>query len=133
MDNIKKKILVLDDETEICNMIQEHMDLFDIEALCFQNGEDALAFLRKMGPHHFHAILSDIRMFPLSGVDFCRIVMEERLIFSPFFFMTGFADISNETLLELGAKRVFLKPFSIKCLLDEFDQNNIISKEALGS
>jgi two-component system response regulator PilR (NtrC family) len=135
----KPRILVVDDEPSMREMLRIVLRRDGYDVVVAQNGTEALERLRT---EPFDLLLSDIRMPDVSGVDVLRAAKQmhpEVLAFV----MTAFA--STETAVEamrLGALDYFTKPFSMDELrlkvrqhleAKQLKQENLLLKRALNS
>jgi len=66
-----KKILVVDDEIEVCNALKEHFSLKEYEVETALDGATALKKVEEFNPH---IILLDIIMPGMGGIDVLKIV-----------------------------------------------------------
>jgi DNA-binding NtrC family response regulator len=111
MTDVMHKILVVDDEAPLLVTLAANLELEGFEVMEAKCAEDALALIEQ---HTFDAVLSDIRMPGMSGVDLCRAIHRQQPEL-PVILMTAFTaegvirDAVNE-----GALMVIPKPFSIE-------------------
>ena len=138
-DGIKPRILVVDDEPSMRDMLRIVLRRDGYEVLVAENGRQALETLQR---ERVDLLLSDIRMPDINGVDVLRAAkaLNHDIVA---FMMTAFA--STETAVEamrLGAVDYFTKPFSMDELrlkvrqhLEAFrlKQENVLLKRALNS
>ncbi|HVU18850.1 MAG TPA: response regulator transcription factor [Candidatus Didemnitutus sp.] len=107
----KKKILVVDDEPDVTELVAYHLKLkgFQVEV---QN--DATASISSARSFHPDLIILDIMMPHLSGIQICRILRSDnKLSRIPIIFLTAKAE-SHDRIegLETGADDYLTKPFS---------------------
>jgi two-component system response regulator PilR (NtrC family) len=136
---VRSRILVVDDEPSMREMLRIVLRRDGYDVVIAQNGSDGLDRLRT---EPFDLLLSDIRMPDISGVEVLRAAKQinpEILAFM----MTAFA--STETAVEamrLGALDYFTKPFSMDELrlkirqhleTRRLKQENLLLKRALNS
>lgn len=112
----KKKILVVDDEPDVTELVAYHLKLkgFQVEV---QN--DATASISSARSFHPDLIILDIMMPHLSGIQICRILRSDnKLSRIPIIFLTAKAE-SHDRIegLESGADDYLTKPFSPKELV----------------
>jgi DNA-binding response OmpR family regulator len=107
---MKKKILVVDDETSICLLLENFLSLYyDVETI--NNGEDALAWLEGNLPD---LIISDIQMTKMDGYEFLTKVRQRGFtMHTPFIMLSARAE-SKERIkcYQLGAQDYLTKPFN---------------------
>ncbi len=109
-----KRILIVDDEPEICEIIYLILEPYyeEIEFYC-----DSKIASEKILNGHYDLILSDVMMPGLLGPDLVRLVRSGGNL-SPIMFITGQA--SRESLLSairLGVSDIIEKPFDAEVLL----------------
>ncbi len=112
----KKRILIVDDEPEISNLMAEvFTPSFDIELA--QDGVDAL---EKLNQKSFDIIISDVKMPRMDGVDLYRILEDEQQKYcSRFIFTTGIAsDFKTQQFLEEREIPYIQKPFKLQDLIN---------------
>src|SRR5919106_2522461 len=135
----KARILVVDDEPSMRDMLRIVLRRDGYDVVLAENGSQAIAILEQQ---QIDLLLSDIRMPDISGVEVLRAAKEiNRDIVA--FMMTAFA--STETAVEamrLGAVDYFTKPFSMDELrlkvrqhleTNRLRQENVLLKRALNS
>lgn len=112
-----KRLLVVDDETFILEMIQEILSSQGAEVVGKGNGPEALEALRR---ESFDLVLSDIKMPGMDGLQFYQAVIDEKpYLKNKVVFLTG--DTMNEETRRFfkdGNHPFLNKPFEIKDLLD---------------
>lgn len=101
--------LVVDDEEEMCRMVQDLLLKAGLESKVAFNGMDAM---RLLAQNHVGLIVSDIRMNQGNGLDLLASVRRHYPQI-PFFFITGYEDLTHEEALNLGARGLFCKPFDM--------------------
>ena len=112
----KKKILVVDDEPDVTELVAYNMKAkgFQVETL-----NDATASIAKARTYHPDLIILDIMMPDLSGIQVCRILRSDpKLAGVPIIFLTAKSE-SHDRIegLESGADDYLSKPFSPKELV----------------
>lgn len=106
-----RKLLLVDDEADLCTHIAKAMQKSGIECRVAAHGQEALQLIRA---EKFHTVLSDIKMPVMDGL---TLLKEVRAIGDrdlPFIFMTGFGDKAHALdALRLGAVDFIDKPFRL--------------------
>lgn len=109
----RKRILVVDDNTEFCENITDILELEGYETIEIYDGFDALDAVKEDG---FDLVLMDVKMPKMDGVETFRRLKEisPRL---PVIMMTAFMveDLVRLSLQE-GIFGAFLKPLNLKRL-----------------
>ncbi len=116
-----KKILVVDDEPEIANVLKRYLTLENHAVMVARDGQQGLEMFRSMKPD---IILSDIRMPRLTGTEFLKAVRQESLD-QEFILVTGFGD--QEQIVEAiqhQASDFIFKPIDIDVLLKAIARAN---------
>ena len=108
-----KKILVVDDEVDLAEIICEELKLVGYDTLQAASGMEALSILDS---EHVDLILSDIRMPNGSGPDLLQGLVNRRKAI-PILFMTGYSEYSFDQLKDLGALACFTKPLNMSKIL----------------
>ncbi len=104
------KILVVDDEWEIRDMLSRFLTEEGYEVIAASNGEEALEFAEKENPQ---VILLDIVMPGLDGIETCkRLKAEGKTRFIPIIIATALWDTYAEAI-EAGAEDFVTKPFNL--------------------
>ena len=107
VDSMANKVLVVDDELLIRNVLAEHLTGQGCEVIQATSGEEAIELACSMQPH---VILLDIGMPGLNGIEACRrLKAEEKTRHIPVVMMTGFA-YEKEAAIEAGADDFINKP-----------------------
>ncbi len=125
-----KKILVVEDEIDISEVIAFNLAREGFEVLKAYNGVTALQLVNSEKPD---LILLDLMLPDMSGFDICKVVKASDV--SPKVIMlTAKGDESNIIAgLELGADDYITKPFSMKILLARIKSVLRRSKEGFAS
>jgi two-component system, NtrC family, response regulator PilR len=135
----KPRILVVDDELSMREMLQIVLRRDGYEVVLAKDGTEAVALLQA---RPFDLLLSDIRMPDISGVDVLRAAKEINSDLVAFM-MTAFASTNTAVeAMRLGAVDYFVKPFSMDELrlkvrqhleAGRLRQENLLLKRALNS
>ena len=107
-----KKVLVIDDNDEITELLKDYFEFENIECIVINDGRAGLEELRNdKGDYGF--ILLDLAMPGFSGMDVFNKLKEENLLDSKnIVIFTASSQKDNEMLRE-GAKYILRKPFSL--------------------
>lgn len=110
MEN-NKKILIVDDEKDLCEILQFNLESegFDIDVA--YSGEDAL----KKNLEEFDLIMMDVMMGGMSGFKAANVIRKEKKLQTPIVFLTARGE-ENDILtgFNIGGDDYIKKPFSIK-------------------
>jgi two-component system alkaline phosphatase synthesis response regulator PhoP len=105
-----KRILIVDDEEDLCEILQYNLSNDGYQTEIAHSAEEALK--RPVG--NFDLILLDVMMGPMSGFRFADKLRKEMNIDIPIIFLTA-KDTENDILtgFSLGADDYVSKPFSV--------------------
>lgn len=119
MTNSVRKILVVEDEVEIREILVSLLKEKTPEVIAAENGAAALEWLKK---ETFSLIVSDINMPVMNGLTFYS-EAKAMGVQTPFVFVTAFGDQDNMlSALRLGAFDFIKKPF------DDEDVNQVVDR-----
>ncbi len=105
----KSRILVIDDEALMREYVEEALVRSGYEVTTATNGRDGLQLLREKG---FDAVVTDLKMTPVDGLEVVRRIREEKLD-TRCIVMTAYGTIETAVAaLKDGAEDYILKPFS---------------------
>jgi DNA-binding response OmpR family regulator len=104
---MKQKILVVDDEISICDLLKLSLEEEGYEVGTACNGRDALHKVSTFSPD---LLILDIMLPEINGFEVCKKVTADRAI--PILMLTAKSDLVDKVLgLELGADDYMTKPF----------------------
>jgi DNA-binding response OmpR family regulator len=107
------KILVVDDEAPIIDMLTYNLKRANYEVLVAWDGEQALELARREQPD---LIILDLMLPRLDGLEVCRALRRERDVLI-IMLTARDAEIDRVVGLELGADDYVVKPFSVRELM----------------
>ena len=112
----KEKILVVDDEEDILDLVRYNLEKEGYEVYCMETGEEAIEAARKMKPD---LMLLDLMLPGVDGLEVCKNVKyDSETSCIPIIMLTAKGEESDiVTGLELGADDYISKPFSPKVLI----------------
>lgn len=111
MENAAYKILIVDDEEDLCEILQFNLEGEGFVTEVAYSAEEALR--KDLGS--FHLILLDVMMGEMSGFKLAKLLRKERELTIPIIFIT--AKTAEDELLtgfNLGADDYITKPYSVK-------------------
>jgi len=108
LTKINKRVLVVDDDPDMLDILSQHMKIIGLETVCANSGGSALKEFKK---GEFDIVISDIKMASMDGL---TLLSEIKRIDHDvlFIIITGYPSI--ETVLEAmkkGAVDYLVKPF----------------------
>ncbi len=106
----KEKILVVDDEKNICDLLRMYLEKEDYAVVMAHNGVDAVSMFSSEKPD---LVLLDIMLPQLDGWQVCREI--RKVSEKPIIMLTAKDEVFDKVLgLELGADDYVTKPFDTK-------------------
>lgn len=114
MDLRNKKILIVDDEEDLCEILQYNLSNAGYQTEVAHSAEEAI----KRHFNEFDLILLDVMMGPVSGFKLADLLRKELDCNVPIIFLTA-KDNENDILtgFSLGADDYIAKPFSVNELM----------------
>ncbi len=107
---LKEKILVVDDEKNICDLLRMYLEKEGYTVVIAYNGMDAVNMFREENPD---LILLDVMLPQLDGWQVCREIRKTSE--KPIIMLTAKDEVFDKVLgLELGADDYVTKPFDTK-------------------
>lgn len=121
------KILIVDDEPAIVDLIKINLELEGFETITCYSGKEAVRYAQTVNPD---LILLDIMLPDLDGFEVCKTIQSLNI---PIIMLTAKNDIKDKLYgLELGADDYITKPFDgrellarIKTILRRVDKYNV--------
>lgn len=113
---MKRKVLVVDDEADMVDLLREPLLREGFEVLTALSGREALDLIRAHIPD---VVLLDLMLPDLDGLEVCRqLKWDPATAQIPVLMLTGKADEADVVLgLGIGAEDYVTKPFSLKELI----------------
>lgn len=110
MDAKSKRILIVDDEEDLCEILQYNLGHAGYQTEVAHSAEDAL----KLPLNSYDLILLDVMMGPMSGFRLADNMRKDMNLNVPVIFLTA-KDTENDILtgFSLGADDYIAKPFSV--------------------
>jgi len=106
---MNNKILVVDDDKEICMLVEKYLNLNNYEVVKAYDGEEALELF---GKDKFDMVITDVMMPKLDGIQLCKIIREKADI--PVLLLTAKSEDMDKVLgFKIGADDYITKPFSV--------------------
>jgi two-component system response regulator HydG len=102
-----KKIVVVDDEADICFLLKRFLSKNDFIVETAQNGKDGLALIESMSPD---LVMTDFRLGDITGTELLTAIKAKRPNV-PVLIITGYSDIKVAVnVMKLGAYDYITKP-----------------------
>jgi CheY-like chemotaxis protein len=109
-----KTLLVVDDEPDLRDIVSSELEFMGAKV---HQAENVTAAKSIMDHHKIDLIVSDIRMPGGTGIDLLNYIKMKSIDVPPIILITGFADITVEDALNLGAEALLSKPFKLEELI----------------
>lgn len=117
MDMAKQRVLLVEDEQDIADLIQFNLDQAGFESMRLSEGRHILSYVRQFKPD---IILLDLMLPDVDGLDICRRIKREdvRLSRIPVLMVTAKGSETDRIVgFEIGADDYIVKPFSPRELI----------------
>lgn len=106
-----KKVLVIEDDKSIADLLQIHLKDLNCEVTTIQDGEEGL---KSATSNPFDLIVLDLMLPKVNGLEICKEVRKKD-IYTPILMLTSKSEEMDKVLgLEVGADDYLTKPFSIR-------------------
>lgn len=100
------KILIIEDDRHISDLIRRNLKLVGHEGCCCYDGQEGLCTFKK---EHFDLVLLDVMLPEISGFDLIKLVED-----TPVIFVTAKGQLEDKLNgLSLGAEDYIVKPFEM--------------------
>ena len=110
---VKQKILIVDDDTNIAELISLYLTKECFETCMVEDGEEAIKAFEEFQPN---LILLDLMLPGMDGYEVCRTVRKTSSV--PIIMLSAKGEVFDKVLgLELGADDYMMKPFDSKELV----------------
>lgn len=119
---MSKKILVVDDETELLKAISILLKTSGYEVIAAQDGQEGLEKAKSLSPD---LIVLDILMPKMDGYEVCRLLkFDEKYKSIPIIMLTAkVQDIDKAMGKKVGADDYITKPFETQDLVDKIKKH----------
>ncbi len=121
MSDIKKRILVVDDEPDICLTLKIILERYDFSVDSFADSETAL---KNFKPGLYDLIILDIKMPEISGFELYSKFKSNDANFKALFLtalreLDDYDDLKKKVFPKMGERHFIQKPISEKDLLEQ--------------
>lgn len=112
----KKKILVVDDELDVQNILLFRLEINGYLVIAASDGEDGLERIKKDNPS---LVLLDLMLPKINGFEVCRMLkFDDKYKNMPIIILSALdKEEDRKKAMESGADAYFLKPFDLEELL----------------
>jgi DNA-binding NtrC family response regulator len=112
--NEKIKILVVDDDEDLRELIVQIFDSAEYQTFAAKNGKEAFRIVEN---NKLDVVLSDVRMPELDGVTLLKKIKEKYSTLPIVFLITGHSDLKAADAIKFGAAGLVNKPFDRDSLM----------------
>ena len=109
------KVLIVDDEVDICEMMSFTFDSHGYETFVAHDAAAAFELVQKEDPD---LVVSDIRMPKGGGMKLLENIKNHNPERPKVFLITGYSDNTREEAIAAGAEDVLAKPIKLQELVD---------------
>ena len=110
------KILIVDDEIDICEMMSFTFDSQGFETLIAHDAAQAFELVKSNDPD---LVVSDIRMPKGGGMKLLEDIKKYNPNRPKVFLITGYSDKTRDEAIAAGAEDVFAKPIKLQDLIEK--------------
>ncbi len=116
------KVLVIEDEIDISNLLQTMLTANGFEVFTAPNGEEGLGLVSRVMPN---LIFLDLMMPGLSGLEICRLLKSKNSTKEiPIVVISALSrGVDKKYAFDAGADDYILKPFTIKDIITTIDRH----------
>jgi DNA-binding response OmpR family regulator len=109
---MRHRILLVEDESDLGNVVKQYLELMDFEVNWQQNGTEALEEFKR-APERYHILLIDVNLPGMNGFELAEHVVEINSQV-PFLFLTARGEKTDRLNgLKIGADDYVVKPFDV--------------------
>ena len=109
-----KKVIIVEDEKDIAELIEVNLEDLECEVKIFHNGREGFEYALS---EPFDLMILDINLPDMNGIDVCRSLRQEKVM-NPILMLTARSEEIDKVLgLETGADDYLTKPFSVRELI----------------
>ena len=133
LDNSKKTILAVDDESSILDLLKFNLEKEGINFISAEDGEEGINKVLNEKPD---LLLLDVMIPKMDGLSVCKKIRQENINIPIIMLSARGEEIDKVLGLEIGADDYITKPFSpreviarIKANLRKFDKNKSVEEE----
>ena len=111
-------VLIVDDQVELCDILAEDLDYRGYTTLTAHSGNKAFEIYKEK---HIDILLSDIKMPDGDGLELVRYICNFAKRTPVLILMTGYADVRDQDILDMGVEKIYYKPVDMDELIDDID------------
>jgi len=113
MTTLSKKILIVDDDESIRNLMKIWLDQLGYDPEFAENGKEAFEILEKEA---FPLIITDLGLLEIDGIKLCAQIREKTPETVISAFSGGITEFESDQFEEIGFDGVLCKPLKLKVL-----------------
>ena len=128
MGGAGKKILIIDDEPDLTDVVEARLQRNGYQTCVASDGQEGLRLAKEIRPS---LIILDLKLPKLAGLEVCRAIREDRdstfgrtpFSYTPIIMLTGKSDDVDRVIGNvLGADHYFTKPFEPEVFLSKIKE-----------
>ena len=116
MELSKAKLLIVDDEVDLCQVLSWDFEDYELDVTLAYSGNQAIDLLKN---GEYDIVLTDIKMPDGDGVELLEYIHKNVDFLKGVYLMTGYSDYPVDKLKELGMIKLFKKPVNTDEILAE--------------
>ena len=113
----QKRVLIIDDEVDLLDLLSEFFGMEDFEVLSAPNVAESVAILKNQS-QKIDAVICDQNLPDGTGKDILKTCKETDHKDCFFYFSTGDINLTIEEVTAMGATGIFAKPFDIDQMVE---------------
>jgi len=119
-EGVRKKILVVDDDSYILDLLQARLSHHGFDVVCAVNGKNAILKARQQHPN---LIILDVMLPGIDGTEVARLLKEdEETKDIPIIYVTALKNQGDEMEMEEMSDAILAKPFDSKQLIAKIEE-----------
>ncbi|MFH1714755.1 MAG: response regulator [Elusimicrobiota bacterium] len=111
-----RKMIIIDDEKDLCDMLAEYFDKKEYEVYKSYTGNEGLEWIEKIKPD---VVLLDLDLPDTSGLD----ILKEVRMFNTILMSGKLKGITDDSARWMGATGFIMKPFSLEAIQRKIDES----------
>lgn len=110
------KLLIVDDETDLCEVLSWDFEELGVKVIKANSGNSAIEILNK---EKIDIVLTDIKMPEGDGVELLEYIYKNISTIKAVYLMTGYSDYPEQKLTEIGMRKLFKKPVRTEDIIED--------------
>jgi DNA-binding response OmpR family regulator len=115
-----KKVLLVDDDHDLCLLFKEELEEAGFAVLTAHCGNEAYKIYQV---EKVDLVITDIKMPNGDGLELLKKIIASQRSVPAVVVMTGFSDFTEAEILKMGATKLYLKPLDIESLISDINHS----------